>query len=268
VLHRNQRAKEQIMTNAQTIALELFRSQLRRAIEPIDISAYHEELVRDLEALKCCGDDKLSSTLANHLRVLKETQQKVIELEHRCNDAKALKNKMQYSTEVKDIAVAKKKVSELSREINHLLRTSDLVLQNLKRFKVDAERIDAIVFKTIKDLPDLSVLKQATSKYTPIDRARDKAFEEMKQTLKELDEIHTTILNEQTEHREIVEDTKMEIKRTKEDIIAISNCNHAMQTSFDQSMTDRGVSRADEIKTKRQGVHDEIGASFEACTAI
>jgi metal-dependent hydrolase (beta-lactamase superfamily II) len=156
--------------------------------------------------------------------------------------------------------VAKKKVSELSKEINHLVRTSNAFLQNQKRVKVDVERIDAIVFKTIKDLPDLSALKQATDKYVPLKVAREKALEVMNKTSKELEETSLAMSSERTTHRDIVEELKREIKRTKADIQAITSCNHLMQTSFEKTVTERSSSRADEMKTKRRALEDEIGA--------
>jgi hypothetical protein len=95
--------------------LELFRAQLQRAIEPIDISPYREELVRDLAALKCCEEDLLASTLANHIACLKETQKKVLQLEQGCKDSKTLENKMQYSIEVKEISGKENRIQSVER---------------------------------------------------------------------------------------------------------------------------------------------------------
>jgi hypothetical protein len=64
-----------------------------------------------------------------------------------CIHAMDDENKMRYTTLVKQIGVVKNKVAELSKDVNQLLRMSDMVVLNQKRVKIEAERLDTIIFK-------------------------------------------------------------------------------------------------------------------------
>lgn len=138
-----------MMTNNSNVAttLENYRAQLSDCIaKPIDIASYRDELVRDIAALKCCTDDP-STLVSSHLKELKNCEKRLEELEKIRDGTKQFQNKMKYSTITQQIDVAKSKVIELSKEINHTLRTSELMAKNQKRIKIEVERLDTIVFK-------------------------------------------------------------------------------------------------------------------------
>lgn len=241
------------------VALEKFRCDLQKCISsPIDIAMHREDLVRDLSALQCCGDDELPRLATCRLRELKETQKRLVELEKECIDVKQLENKMQYSIKVKEVEIAKNRAAELSKELNHLLRTSDIVVQNQKRVIIEVERLDTIAYKVIKDLPDLSTLEQSTLSFTPLRSAREKSLEAMKSVTKELEETRSAMNEEQIEHRHKVEKLKREIKYIKADISSIIDGKHSMQTTFETYVIAK-EGRVNDMKAKRQARQDEIG---------
>ena len=145
------------MTNGQIVAtLEKYRVQLGDTVsKPIGIASYRNDLVRDISALHCCNcrHDEVTRIAVSHLKELKETRKKIVELEQACVDAKKFENKMHYSINRQQIDVARKKGAELTKEIDHLLRTSEMVVQNRKRLEVEIEKLDTIVFKVRVLLP-------------------------------------------------------------------------------------------------------------------
>lgn len=56
------------------------------------------------------------------LKELRETQRRELELEKNLDEVKHLPNKMEYSNVVKEMAVVKSKIRELTNEINHSIR--------------------------------------------------------------------------------------------------------------------------------------------------
>ena len=179
-------------------------------------------------------------------------------------EAKGLANKTVFSTKAKDIEIAKNKVFELSKSINHLLKSSDLVVQNQKRIQIEVERLDTIAFRAIKDLPDVSKLKESTRAFTPLRSARDEALQVMQNTLQHVQEARQAISKEQVEHRDSVEEMKREIKQIKASIAQLATGTHSMQVTFETDMSDRRSARVTEIKTRRQAIHDEIG-TYDVC---
>lgn len=113
--------------------------------------------------------------------------------------------------------------------------------------------------KTIKELPNLDTLKQATDKYVPLGVAREKSLEAMTTVVKELDATRKTMGIEQIEHKEAVEVTKSEIKRAKADIEAISNGKHPIQTNFEAELSTKRSSRSNDMEAKYQAIKEEIG---------
>ena len=130
-----------------TSTLETYRTQLCECVsKSIDIRPIRDEIVSEMAALQCCEDDP-SRTVSNHLRELKNCEKRLNELEKSRDGTKQLENKMKFSTVTQQIDVTRSKIAELSKEINHCLRASDLVATNQKRLKIEVERLDTIIFK-------------------------------------------------------------------------------------------------------------------------
>ena len=159
--------------NDQIIAtLQNLRVQLKECASlPIDIAAYRDDLVKDLvdayalQHREHCQEDAMPRVVANHLDELKRLEKREVELAKTRDASKDLQNKMKYSNIVKQISVTKNKVIELKKEIHHLLRTSETMVNNQQRFKLEVEKLDSIIYKV--RLPrnwcsrDFSVFSQA-----------------------------------------------------------------------------------------------------------
>lgn len=91
--------------------------------------------------------DEVPRIVANHLHEIKVLQKNGTEFGKECIHAKGEEKKMRYTTLVKQIGVAKNMVAKLSKDVNQLLRTSDMVRLNQKRVKLEVERLDTIIFE-------------------------------------------------------------------------------------------------------------------------
>ena len=242
------------MTGTIISTLETFRTQLQDCIKPVDIGSFRDDLVKDICAQFCCGNESIMRLLKD----LKETEKRVLDLEAASVEAKPLDNKMVFSTVTQQIEVAKNKVKELDKEINHRIRQSETMIKNQKRIKIEIERLDTIAFKTIKELPDLSTLENATI-YTPLMSARDESQQTMVKIVEELDETAKTMGIEQIKHRDVVQEMKRDIKRTKADIVALRDGTHPMQTAFKDDLSNTQSSRSSDINGKLKTLKDEIG---------
>eukprot|EP00956_Cyclotella_meneghiniana_P012263 scaffold17433_cov52-Cyclotella_meneghiniana.AAC.1 len=241
------------MTNTILSTLETFRTQLQDCTKPVDIGSFRDDLVRDMCAQFCCGNESIMHLLMD----LKETEKRVLDLEAASVEAKPLDNKMVYSTVNQQIEVAKNRVKELHKEINHRIRQSETMIKNQKRIKIEIERLDTIAFKTIKELPDLSTLENATI-YTPLMSARDESHQTMNNIIKELDETAKNMGSEQIKHRDVIQEMKRDIKRTKAGIVALRDGTHPMQTAFNEDLSNTQSSRSSDINGKLKTLKDEI----------
>ncbi|KAL3801072.1 hypothetical protein HJC23_002365 [Cyclotella cryptica] len=249
--------------NTQVIAtLQNCRMQLKQCVStPINLGVYQDDLAKDLtlSSLSSVQEDKLPRLVTKHLHEIKVLQSNEEGFTKECIDARDNKNKMRYTTLVKQIEVSKNKAAELSKEVNQILRTSEMVLLNHKRIKIEVEGLDTIIFKTIKDMPDLSSIRFSTRQYVPLKHTREKSFAAMKQTAENLEHIRQTMTTEKIEHVEAVQSMKACIKRAKTEIDTINNGTYLLHSTFKSEISERQSARANELNTKRQATKDDIG---------
>eukprot|EP00804_Cyclotella_cryptica_P011988 CCRYP_004459-RB/>CCRYP_004459-RB protein AED:0.05 eAED:0.05 QI:1073/1/1/1/0.33/0/4/401/391 len=248
--------------NTQVIAtLQNCRMQLKQCVStPINLGVYQDDLAKDLtlSSLSSVQEDKLPRLVTKHLHEIKVLQSNEEGFTKECIDARDNKNKMRYTTLVKQIEVSKNKAAELSKEVNQILRTSEMVLLNHKRIKIEVEGLDTIIFKTIKDMPDLSSIRFSTRQYVPLKHTREKSFAAMKQTAENLEHIRQTMTTEKIEHVEAVQSMKACIKRAKTEIDTINNGTYLLHSTFKSEISERQSARANELNTKRQATKDDI----------
>eukprot|EP01082_Thalassiosira_pseudonana_P007971 g6397.t1 g6397 contig23:361666-362607(+) len=170
---------------------------------------------------------------------------------------------MDFCTVTKEIAAVKNKMAELSKEINRLVRTSDVVLGNQKRERIEIEKLDYVLYHSTKLLEEdgaseLPTLTALTNQYVPLEIARETSLATMKETNKALEEVRFTLDRETFKHRDTVQDLKNEIKSIKIEVTAIEDKSYIPAVEFDRRMSDRRSLAMTEMNTKRKVVEDEI----------
>ena len=106
------------------LVLQKCREQLQEvSSSSLNVERYREEISHEL------------NIAVEQLKELHEAENRAVELEQNRAATKELPNKMEYSNVVKEMAVVKKKITELSNEINHSIRNNEVVVSNKVRRK-------------------------------------------------------------------------------------------------------------------------------------
>ncbi|KAL7540533.1 hypothetical protein ACHAXR_012234 [Thalassiosira sp. AJA248-18] len=195
------------------------------------------------------------------LKELKEAEEREIVLSRDVIAVKHLPNKMDYSNIVKEMAVVKKRIKELSNEINHSIRNHPEVLNNRKRVGIEIDRLDDILRASALELSefgDIPTLREETQDFLPLPIARENALTKLKTTIKSLEEVRETLHNEKHDHRELVYKLKTEIKNTRADIVAMENGTYAPAVEFTSRLEERQAAQTSELDGKRRVIEDEI----------
>lgn len=234
------------------IALKDCRHRLKACFSSqLDLSKHRDDLVKDCKV----GEGLLAE--------LKDLESELPRLYAKVLTSKDLPNKMDFCTVTKEIAAVKNKMAELSKEINRLVRTSDVVLDNQKRERIEIEKLDYVLFHSTKLLEEdgaseLPTLTALTNQYVPLEIARETSLATMKETNKALEEVRFTLDRETFKHRDTVQDLKNEIKSIKIEVTAIEDKSYIPAVAFDRRMSDRRSLAMTEMNTKRKVVEDEI----------
>ena len=220
------------------------------ADESLSIDAYRDDLVEDC------------NVAVDLLNELKEFEQRLVELDKTCDSVKDQSNKLQYSTAVKERVISKKKMREISKEINNTLRFNPTIVKNQKRISLLMENLDDLLCGSIKDLHDtahFSTLSSSTRQFTSPEIVKDAAFTKMKNTIKCLQEVRESSSREHIEHRTAVEQLKNKIKKTRADLDAIDDGSyaHSIERQFKLSERRRISLACDD--DKRNVIEAEIG---------
>lgn len=107
-------------------------------------------------------------------------------------------------------------------------------------------------------MPDLSTLEKTTNNYAPFMSARNESHQTLKKIVEGLDETARIMGSEQMTHRDVVQEMKRDIKRTKADIAALRDGTHSMQTSF-EDMSNRQATRSSDMNGNLKTLKDDIG---------
>jgi len=227
------------------------REQLQEsASTQLDIEKYRDDISNECD---------VAITL---LKDLEEAQKREIVLDQRCDAVKDLQNKMEYSNVVKEMAVVKNKIKELSNEINHSIRSHDVVVSNKKRAKIEIDRLDDILRISERELSeygDTPTLRAETEDYIPQQIAREQSLTNLKTTHQSLEKVRHTLQQEKLEHRDLVYDLKTNIKRTRADLKAMENGTYAPDVEFISRLSDIRTAQTNELDSKRREIEDDIG---------
>lgn len=230
--------------------LQKCREELQEcALAPLNIEQYREDLSKEC------------NVAVDPLKELKEAEERAIELEQKCDEVKDLPNKMAYSCVVKEIATTKNKIADLSHQINHAVRNHETVVDNKKRVNIEIDRLDDILRMTqieLYEYGDTPTLKAETEDFVPLQIAREQVYTKMKETLQALDNVRETLQREKLEHRDLVYDLKMEIKKTRADIEAMENGTYEPHVEFMTKLSEKRAAQESEMDKERSSIEGEI----------
>lgn len=117
------------------LVVQKCREQLQEvSSSSLNVERYREEISHEL------------NIAVDQLKELHEAENRAVELEQNRAATKELPNKMEYSNVVKEMAVVKKKITELSNEINDSIRNHDVVVSNKVRRKGELDSTVASPF--------------------------------------------------------------------------------------------------------------------------
>ena len=217
---------------------------------PLDVDTYRDDIINDY------------NVAAELRKELKGLEERYMKLGQECIAVKDLPNKMRYSSAVKERAVVKNMMREISKEISRALKTNEMVVKNHKRVKIEIEIVDDILARTMKELTesgDVSTLRSSTKNHVSPAIAREKSLAELKAVVQSLEELRETLQREHNEHRYLVENLKLDIKGTKTDMEDIENGRYAPAVEFASRISERRASEINQLDSKRKDIEDEIG---------
>ena len=230
--------------------LQRCREELHEsASAPLNIENYREDISKEC------------NVAVDLLKELKEAEKRAIELEEKCTAVKNLPNKMAYSCVVKEMAITKNKIADLSHQINHDVRNHEVVVDNKKRVNIEIDRLDDILRITqieLYEYDDTPTLMAETEDFVPLPIAREQAFTQMKETVQALDHIRDTLQREKLEHRDLVYDLKTEIKKTRADIEAMEKGTYAPDLEFMSKLSDKREAQTSELDKQQRAIEGEI----------
>jgi hypothetical protein len=211
------------------------------ALAPIDID-YRDDICVD------CDD-----VAVDLIREQRAAETREAELDARCRAAKD-SDKIGYSNALKEVHVVRKKIKELSGQINRQVNQDAIMVRNKKRLKI---KIDQLV-DILRELSDDPASWTETRVYVPLQTARDRALEKLTTTAQALEEVRDTLQWEKLDHQSLVSDLKADIKTTRAEWNAIADGTYAPALKFASYLSEMEAAQTSDLEGKRRVILDEM----------